>query len=59
MSVDVVLSHPWKGKDIGERVTLEDAEAAEVIRDGRGRPATKAAAKAAGVDPEAAASVKK
>jgi len=64
VSVDVILSHPWKdpkGKwhEVGERLSLTDAEARHITTSGRGLPATKNDAKSAGVDPESAASVKK
>lgn len=59
MSVDVVLSHPWNGHDIGDRVSLDDAEARQVVNDGWGVPATKSAAKEVGVDPDSAASARK
>lgn len=59
MSVDVVLSHPWNGHEVGERLSLEDAEARQVINDGWGQPATKSAAKDVGVPTDSAASVRK
>lgn len=64
MSVDVQLSHPYRdstGKrhEVGARVTLDDNDAHQVITSGRGVPATKSAAQAAGVDPESAATAKK
>lgn len=64
MSVDVLLSHPYRdssGKrhEVGDRVSLDENDAHSVITSGRGVPATKTAAKEAGVDPDSAASARK
>ena len=59
--VDVVFSatSPLYGAVPGDRLQVLAEEVDQLVADGTARPATKADAKAAGVDPEQAASVKK
>lgn len=64
MSVDLTLSHPWTDDDgtfyeVGSRLEVEESEAHRLINNGVAVASTKAAAKAAGVDPDQAASAKK
>ena len=55
--VDITLSYPWQGHEVGERVSVEPALAKRLVRAGVGVYATKKDAAAAGEpapDPPAA-----
>jgi hypothetical protein len=49
--VDITISFPWQGHEVGERVTVSAIQAKRLVRAGVGRYATKKDAKAAGDEP--------
>lgn len=50
-TVDVVMSHPHDGHEVGDRVGLPNDEAKNLVRTGYAQYATKSGAEAAGDDP--------
>lgn len=44
MDVEVVLSYPWKGHEVGERLTVDRSVARSLVRGGAALYATKKAA---------------
>jgi hypothetical protein len=56
--VDVTITFPWQGHEVGERVTVEPAVAKRLVRAGAARYATKKDAIAAGGDPDEAATTR-
>jgi hypothetical protein len=57
--VDVVLVHPWRDKEVNERLSLDADLAAELVRSGTAVAATVADAKAVGADADDAATKRK
>lgn len=57
--VDVVILSPADEGDVGERVSVSESRARQLIDGGVAVAATKSDAKSAGTDPDAAASAKK
>lgn len=53
--VDVILSYPWDGHEVGERVTVDTSTAKRLVGAGVALYATTGDASAAGGDPASAA----
>ena len=57
--INLVLAHPYDGKAPGAKLSLDRAEALQLIEAGYASVSTEAEAKAAGLDPETTPTAKK